>query len=74
MERPLIRLATGYAIPGWATTAFGILALLLVQIVAFTFTFCFLILFTRGSNPFIPVCHYEHFLLRVEEVCHGGDS
>lgn len=69
----LIRLTTGYAIPGWATNAFGILALLLVQIVTFMFTFCFLVLFTRGLSPFIPARDYEYFVLRIEEVWHGCD-
>jgi polyisoprenyl-phosphate glycosyltransferase len=70
----LIRLTTGYAIPGWATNAFGLLAVLFVQIVAFMFTFCFLILFTRGLSLFIPVRDCRHFVLRIEEVWHGCGS
>ncbi len=70
----LIRLTSGYAIPGWATNAFGILTLLLVQIGTFIFTFSFLILFTRALSPFIPVRDYHHFVLRIEEVWHGRDS
>ena len=67
----LIRFTTGLAIPGWATNMFGILALLLMQIVTFMFTFCFLILFTRGLSQFIPVRDYKYFVLQVEEVWHG---
>lgn len=70
----LIRLTTGYAIPGWATNAFGILSLLLVQIGTFMFTFSFLILFTRALSPFIPVRDYRYFVLRIEEVWHGCDD
>jgi hypothetical protein len=70
----LIRLAGSSAIPGWATNAFGILLLLLVQVGTFIFTFCFLILFTRALSPFIPLRDYQHFVSRVEEVWHGHDS
>jgi hypothetical protein len=66
-----IRLTTGYAIPGWATTAFGILAVLLAQVITFMLTFCFLILFTRGFSPFIPVRDHAFFVREVEEVWRG---
>jgi len=69
----MIRLGTNYAIPGWATTVLGILLLLTVQIATFMFTFCFLILFARGSNPFVPVRDYQHFVANIEEVWHGYD-
>jgi hypothetical protein len=69
----IIRLTTGYAIPGWATNAFGILTLLLVQLGAFMFTFSFLTLLTRALSPFIPTRDYQYFVLRAEEVCHGND-
>ena len=65
-----IRLTTTYAIPGWATNAFGLLLLLLVQIVAFMLTSCLVVLFTRGLSQFIPARDFEHFVLRVEEVSH----
>ena len=63
-----IRLATDYAIPGWATNAFGILVLLLVQIVAFMASSCLVVLFTRGLSQFIPARDYEHFVRAVEET------
>lgn len=66
-----IRLATDLAIPGWATNAFGLLLLLLVQLVAFMLTACLVILFTRGLSQFIPARDCEHFVLRVEEEHHG---
>jgi hypothetical protein len=65
-----IRLATDYAIPGWATNAFGLLVLLLVQIVAFMLTSCLVVLFTRGLSQFIPARDFEHFVMRVEETPH----
>ena len=66
-----IRLTTSYAIPGWATNAFGILVLLLVQLVGFIFTLCFVVLFTRGLSQFVPVRDYEQFVSRIEEVPRG---
>ena len=62
-----IRLTTNLAIPGWATNAFGLLLLLLVQIVAFMLTACLVVLFTRGLSQFIPARDFEYFVLRVEE-------
>ena len=70
----LIRFTTGYAIPGWATNAVGFLTLFSFQIVTFIFTFCFLVLLTRGQSPFIPVRDYRYFVLRVREVFIGTDE
>jgi hypothetical protein len=67
----IVRLATGYAIPGWATNAFGILAIMFVQITTFTLTFSFFVLFTRGFSPFIPVRDYYLFVGTIEEVWRG---
>ena len=64
----LIRLTTGYAIPGWASNVFALLTLALVQIGTFIFTFCFVILSTRAQNPFIPVRDYRYFIRRIDEV------
>lgn len=70
----LIRLTTGFAIPGWATNAFGILAILLVQLATFMLTFCFLVLFTRGFSPFIPVRDYQFFIRQIDEVWFESNS
>jgi hypothetical protein len=67
----LIRLTTDYAIPGWATNAFGLVLLLLAQIVAFMLTACLVVLFTRGLSQFIPARDFEHFVLRVVEEPNG---
>ena len=67
----VIRLTTGYAIPGWATNAFGVFAILLLQIATFMSIFCFLILFTRGFSPFVPVRDYRFFIRELEEVWRG---
>lgn len=73
----IIRLTTEYAIPGWATNAFGILVLLLVQIVAFMLTSCLVVLFTRGLSQFVPARDFEHFVFglevfRLEETSRDG--
>ena len=70
----LIRLTTGFAIPGWATNAFGLLGILLVQMATFMLTFCFIILFTRGFSTFIPVRDYHFFIRQVEEVWRAPNS
>ena len=70
----LIRVMTDYAIPGWATSAFGILLLLLLQLGTFIFNFCFLVLLTRSSSPFIPLRDYKFFILRITEVERGEES
>ena len=66
-----IRLTTGFAIPGWATNAFGLLALFLAQIVGFIITFCFFILFSRTFSPFIPIRDFVHYVRSVKEVENG---
>jgi len=70
----IIRMATGYAIPGWATNAFGILAIMLVQIATFMLSFCFLVLFTRGLSPFVPVRDYHLFVRHIDEVWREATS
>lgn len=67
----LIRVTTGYAIPGWATNVFGVFAILLVQIATFISTFCFLVLFTRGLSPFVPVRDFGFFIRQIDEVWRG---
>jgi hypothetical protein len=70
----LIKITTGYAIPGWATNAFGLLTLLLVQIATFMLTFSFVIMFARALSTFIPMRDFHFFVLRVDEVWHASES
>jgi hypothetical protein len=49
-----IRLATDLAIPGWATTAAGLLMVLLLQAVMMTFVLSFVILGGRQGPSFLP--------------------
>ena len=61
-----IRLGTTLAIPGWATTAFGILLVLLFQATAFAGAFVFLVLHARSQPTFIPLRDYVYFVNVVE--------
>jgi len=68
----LLRLTTGYTVPGWAASIGGAVLLFLVQIVALVFTFCFLVLITRGQNAFIPARDYRFFVRSCTEIWHAG--
>jgi glycosyltransferase involved in cell wall biosynthesis len=57
-----IRLFTSLAIPGWATTAFGLLVILLLQAVGAAAFFIFLVLHGRSQPLFIPIRDYSYFV------------
>ena len=63
-----IRLTTDLAIPGWATTAFGVLLIVLLQATLFLFVFSFMVLAGRGAASFLPNRDYIHFVGSKEEV------
>lgn len=58
-----VRLSTDLAIPGWATSAFGLLLVLLIQGLALSVFFVFIVLHTRQSYSFIPRRDYREFVL-----------
>ena len=64
----LVRLLTALAIPGWATTMFGVLLILLFQATLFLFVFSFMILAGRNSAGFLPRRDYVHFVGSRREV------
>lgn len=59
----IIRLRTTLAIPGWATTSFGILLVLLTQAIGIGLVLIMGILASRQGTPFIPMRDYQVFLL-----------
>lgn len=61
-----IRYFTTLAIPGWATTAVGILAILLMQSLLLSLVFTFLIHLGRAGSGFLPVRDADWFVDRVE--------
>jgi hypothetical protein len=57
-----LRLLTSLAIPGWATTAAGLLLVLLFQTIAAAVFFVFLVLHGRSQPLFIPIRDYSFFV------------
>jgi hypothetical protein len=69
-----IRLFTSWAIPGWATTATGILAMLLIQSASLAVIFAFLILHGRSQPAFVPLRDYALFVRAFETASGAGVS
>jgi hypothetical protein len=63
-----VRLVTALAIPGWATTAVGLLVVLLFQAVALALFFVLLIMHGRTQPHFIPIRDYHVFVNPVTRV------
>jgi glycosyltransferase involved in cell wall biosynthesis len=64
----MIRLFTNEAIPGWATYATGILAIILVQFITIATSFTFFILSTRTNLGFVPMRDYSLFVAEVVDI------
>ena len=58
-----VRLFTGLAVPGWATSTIGLLLVLVVQSLSFTVLFAFLIAARRSSVTFILARDAPYFIL-----------
>ena len=63
-----IRLWTDWAVPGWATTATGLLAIILIQAILFLASMVFLKLGSRPHAEFIPSRDHDLFVDDVVEV------
>jgi len=63
-----IRFGTDLAIPGWATTAVGILLVIALQMLTMASGLTFTILFNRNSLSFLPIRDYQYFVGAVEKV------
>jgi polyisoprenyl-phosphate glycosyltransferase len=59
------RFFTGLAIPGWATYAAGLLLVLLLQLVALSFSLVFTLTANRANFPFLPSRDYRFFVEAV---------
>jgi glycosyltransferase involved in cell wall biosynthesis len=64
----MIRLFTNEAIPGWATYATGILAIILVQFITIATSFTFFILSSRTNLGFVPIRDYALFVAEVVDI------
>ena len=60
-----LRTMTALAIPGWETTAFGVLAILLIQGVMLALVFSFMVLGGRSGSNFLPKRDYGYYILRT---------
>jgi glycosyltransferase involved in cell wall biosynthesis len=63
-----VRMATPLAIPGWATTAAGILVIVLLQGMALLVVFVFIVLHGRSQPLFIPLRDYPYFVAGVRSI------
>lgn len=61
-----IRLFTELAIPGWASTVFGSLSIVLMQSIIFAAVSAFLLLNSRSAKPVIPMVDAPHFVASTE--------
>lgn len=68
----VIRLTTNFAIPGWATYAVGLSAILLVQAVTLSVLFVFLVLFNRTTLGTMPIQAYQHLISSTSGPERGG--
>ncbi len=66
-----VRVFTRMAIPGWATNAFGLLFVSLLQALTFLVIFCFMILAGRNGASFLPVRDYVYFISREDVILPG---
>ena len=57
-----IRVFTSLTMPAWTSTAVGLLLIVMLQVLAFTSLFTFLVLHARSHPTFIPVRDYEYFV------------
>jgi hypothetical protein len=63
-----IRLFTNAAIPGWATTAFSSMLIVLLQSCLLSLFTIFLYLSSQSQRQFIPANHYKDYVASVEEL------
>lgn len=62
-----IRFFTNAAIPGWATTAFSSMLIVLLQSCLLSLFTIFLYLSSQSQRQFIPANHYKEYIASVEE-------
>lgn len=60
-----VKFFTTLAIPGWATSAFGLTLILLTQLIITSFFFVFFVLGSRTHQSFVPARDFQHYLAEV---------
>ncbi len=68
-----VRLATDWAVPGWATYTVGLLLVLLVQLTMMAGTLVALVLSGRQAATFLPIRDCSFFCGKVWEVERGSE-
>lgn len=63
-----VRIGTDMAIPGWATSAVGLLLIIMLQMLTLVVGLTFSVLFSRNSLTFLPARDYRHFIAEVRTV------
>jgi glycosyltransferase involved in cell wall biosynthesis len=63
-----VRLFTNWAIPGWATYAAGLLAIILIQFITIAANFTFVVLSNRTNFSFLPLRDYAPFVAEVIDL------
>ena len=69
-----VRFATDLAIPGWATSATGILAVMALQVLTLAMIFTFLILNGRRGSEVLPLRDYSYFVDSEKRLWPGHDE
>jgi polyisoprenyl-phosphate glycosyltransferase len=64
----VLRLATDLPIPGWATSTFGILTVILFQAVMLSVQFSFIILGGRQGTSFLPCRDYAYYVAGIRTL------
>jgi len=68
----MIRFFTNRAIPGWATSATGILAIIAIQLISIATSFTFFVLFNRTNLGFVPLRDYSWFVEETTDIYPHG--
>lgn len=68
----MVRAFSSLAIPGWATYAAGILAVILIQLITIATSFTFFVLSNRTNLGFVPLRDYEMFVAEIVEIYSHG--
>ena len=64
----MIRFLTDRAIPGWATSATGILVIIAIQLISIATCFTFFVLFNRTNLGFVPLRDYSWFVDEAVDI------
>jgi polyisoprenyl-phosphate glycosyltransferase len=65
---PAIRWGTDLAIPGWATTAAGLLLVIVLQMLTVALGLTLVVLFNRNNLSFLPIRDYRYFVGGVQKI------